>query len=56
MEIRGIEPQPGSEVILLSDGQPVVWEKTPNGFAVLTGDRFREDQPAWVLKFRVSGN
>ena len=56
MEIRGIEPQPGSEVILLSDGQPVVWEKTPNGFAVLTGDRFCEDQPAWVLKFRVSGN
>ncbi len=51
IEITGICPTDGSEVLLLADKKPLVWKKTANGFAVQTEGRFLRDHPAWVLKF-----
>lgn len=51
IEITGICPPPGSEVLLLSDQQPIRWNPTAQGFAVQNQGRLDRDQPAWVLKF-----
>jgi alpha-L-fucosidase len=54
LEVGGLGPAPGSEVVLLGPAAaPLTWEAAGNGFRVtLPGGRLDAAAPAWVLRFR----